>query len=154
MEIETTVHTDEYTVGGDVEPLTVAEDALVVGDTEDAERIHSDDINDVQIYTDRSNGGFTFLGNSFGFVGVLMGALFIRNIAAYGLVVNLFTLGTSSSAVFALIGLFYYRHLDKDTPGNSGKMDVLVVKTTGEKHRFVSHDARQEFVHIQDQLKP
>jgi hypothetical protein len=153
MAIETTVHTDEYTVEGDVEPLTVAEDALVVGGTEDGERIHSDDIDDIQIYTDRTNGGFTFLGNAFGVIGLLMSALFIRGVATYGLVVNISTLALSASAFFAFIGLFYYRHLDKETPGDSGKMDVLVVETTGDRHRFVSHDAREEFGYIRDHLK-
>lgn len=44
------------------------------------------------------------------------------------------------------MGLVYYRRLDH------GKLDVLVVETADETHRFIDTDARDEFERIRQHL--
>lgn len=140
----TTVHTDEYTIGEDPERLTIADGALVIGDT-DTERIPRDTITDINLYTDRSLSGFTFIGNTFGFVGVLMAVLFVGAVSD-GFTADPFTLGTLFSAILGFIGLVYYRRLDHD------ELAVLVVETANEKHRLVSPEAFDELAEIKERL--
>lgn len=145
MSVETTVHTDEYTIGGEEESLTFADDALIVGDGDHPERILGEDIVDLQIYTEQGLSGFKLLGNIFGCIGVLMGILFIGAISG-GFALNIYTLGTVSSSILAFTGLVHYRNM------NHNPLDVLVVETADETHRFVSHDAREEFEQVKEQL--